>query len=255
MQLFYRTLGEGKPVIILHGVFGSSDNWITPAKLLADKFQLFLLDQRNHGQSPHSDEFDYKVLSEDIKEFIQEHKISNPHIIGHSMGGKAAMRFASENPGLFEKLIVVDIAPKYYPLHHQKILEGLNAIDLKNLESRQQADEILSKYVEEFAVRQFLLKNLYRKDNNEFVWRINLPVLSEKISNVGEAMEENRKVQTKTLFIKGEKSNYIKSGDEELIRKIFPHSEIDIIGDAGHWVQAEKPEEFAFSVKKFLLNN
>ena len=252
MKLFYRELGQGKPLIILHGVFGSSDNWITPAKLLADTFKMYLVDQRNHGQSPHDSDFNYKILSEDLKSFILENEIKEPHIIGHSMGGKVAMEFASENPELLDKLIIVDIAPKYYPPHHQKILEGLNAINLNTLKGRQDADHTLSQYVDEFPVRQFLLKNLYRSDNNQFSWRINLPVLTEKITAVGESMDSEKRVAVETLFIKGEKSGYIKPKDEELIYSIFKSVKIETISEAGHWVQAEKPAEFAAVVKEFL---
>jgi len=252
MKLFYRELGEGQPIIILHGVFGSSDNWITPAKMLSDGRRLYLLDQRNHGQSPKSDEFNNKVMADDLNEFVEDHQVKKPVIIGHSMGGKVAMTFASLYPDKLSKLIVVDIAPKYYPPHHQKILEGLRAIDLKRLESRQQADAILSQYEPELGVRQFLLKNLYRNQENEFSWRINLPVISEKINNVGESLDENIKINLPTLFIRGANSRYIKNTDEPLIKKLFSDIKIETIEGAGHWVQAEKPKEFVEAVRKFL---
>lgn len=252
MKLFYRELGEGQPIIILHGVFGSSDNWLTPAKMLSDRGKLYLIDQRNHGQSPKDDEFNNKVMAEDLKEFVDEHDLKKSILIGHSMGGKVAMTFAALYPQLLSKLIVVDIAPKYYPPHHQKILEGLHAIDLKELENRQQADEIFSQYEPELGVRQFLLKNLYRNQENEFSWRINLPVISQKIDNVGEALDEKSKISIPTLFIRGANSRYIKEADELLIRKIFSDVRIETIEGAGHWVQAEKPKEFVEVVRKFI---
>jgi esterase len=252
MKLFYREIGEGDPIIILHGVFGSSDNWVTPAKMLADKNKIYLLDQRNHGQSPNSSEFSNSVMAEDLKEFIIEHQINGPVIIGHSMGGKVAMTFAYRYENMLKKIIVVDIAPKYYPPHHQKILEGLNSIDLKNLQSRQDADEQLEKYEQSLGVRQFLLKNLYRNQENEFSWRINLPVIAEKINNVGEPLSEDARINIPALFIKGANSQYIKRSDEDLIKRIFSNVEIETIEGAGHWVQAEKPKEFVDAVKKFI---
>lgn len=251
MDLFYRELGKGTPIIILHGVFGSSDNWLTPAKLLADSYKLYLVDQRNHGQSPKNDEFTYTTMANDLRHFIEERNIFKPIIVGHSMGGKVAMTFASLNPEKLGKLIVVDIAPKYYPPHHEKILEGLNAINLKSIKSRQEADEILASYESELGVRQFLLKNLYRNPNNEFEWRINLPIITQKIDNVGEALSEGVRIDVPTLFIRGGKSPYISGNDEEHIRDIFSRVEIKTIEGAGHWVQAEKPHEFVSTVRAF----
>jgi pimeloyl-ACP methyl ester carboxylesterase len=253
MQLFYRELGQGQPLIILHGVFGSSDNWLTPSKMLAQHFHVYLIDQRNHGHSLHSSEFTNKVLADDLGEFIQTHSLARPIIMGHSMGGKVAMEFAARKDSNLAKLIVVDIAPKYYPPHHQKILEGFNAINLSSLKSRQEADEILSLHEPELGVRQFLLKNLYRNDQGEFAWRINLPVLNEKINNIGEPLSETAKINVPTLFVRGEKSRYIKDQDLELIRKIFSDFRLETIAGAGHWVQAEKPKEFLDVVLKFLL--
>ncbi|MBX9852843.1 MAG: alpha/beta fold hydrolase [Cytophagaceae bacterium] len=252
MKLHYRELGQGKPVIVLHGVFGTSDNWITPAKILSEQYKLYLLDQRNHGQSPHSDEFNNSIMAEDLKDFIEAQNILKPVVIGHSMGGKVAMNFAVRYGHMIDKLIVADIAPKYYPPHHQKILQGLNSIDLKNLKTRQEADEQLARYESDISTRQFLLKNLYRNDNNEFAWRINLPVITEKINNVGEALGENVRVNIPTLFIRGGNSNYIKKEDEILIEKIFADVRIETIEGAGHWVHAEKGKEFGDLVKKFV---
>ncbi|HEY3429551.1 MAG TPA: alpha/beta fold hydrolase, partial [Cyclobacteriaceae bacterium] len=163
MKLFFRELGQGQPFIILHGLMGSSDNWLTQAKMLSDEYKLYLVDQRNHGQSPHSDQFDYQVLANDLKDFIVDNGIQKPIVLGHSMGGKAAMNFAIANPDLLDRLIIVDIAPKAYPIHHDNIVEGLKAISINTLQTRNEADEILSRHVPEPDVRQFLLKNLSRK--------------------------------------------------------------------------------------------
>lgn len=251
MKLNYKTFGEGKPLIILHGVFGSLDNWLTVGKSLAEKFRVYLLDLRNHGDSFHDSEFTYEAMSKDLVNFIKENKIDNPVIIGHSMGGKVAMKFAVNNPDLFEKLIVVDISPRAYPPHHQKILSGLESIDLKTLKSRKEADDKLSEYIPELGVRQFLLKNLAREDGS-FKWKINLPIISKKIENVGEGLEDKLVSDKPTLFIRGEKSDYIKNSDNLSIIAIFPNSEIKTVKNAGHWVHAENPDAVIELVIDFI---
>jgi esterase len=250
MKLFYRESGEGQPLIILHGLFGSSDNWYSHAKTFAPYFKVYLVDQRNHGQSPHSDEFDYKILTEDLEEFVEEHAIKDPVIMGHSMGGKTAMNFAVKNPQKLSQLIVSDIVPKSYPVHHDHILEGLMAIDLKVTKSRTEADQVLSNYISEPDVRQFLLKNLSRNEQG-FEWKINLEGINKNIELIGEGMQYPGTYTGSCLFIKGARSNYYKPGDEETITKIFPNAHFEIL-DTGHWVQAEKPQEFAKTVLTFL---
>ncbi len=250
MKLFFRESGQGQPLIILHGLFGSSDNWFSHAKTFAPFFKVYLVDQRNHGQSPHSDEFNYKALTLDLEEFINEHAIEKPIILGHSMGGKTAMNFAVKNPDKLSDLIVVDIVPKYYPVHHDQILEGLESIDLNTLQSRNEADQLLSKHVPEPDVRQFLLKNLSRNENG-FEWKINISGIDKNIEQIGAALEYPGTYGNRSLFIKGAKSNYYKPGDEELIKKIFTKAEIQTI-NTGHWVQAENPQEFAKIVLTYL---
>ena len=251
MKLFYRQSGQGSPLIILHGLFGSSDNWYTLAKVFAERFTVYLVDQRNHGQSPQSVEFDYKLLTEDLEEFIQEHAIQKPFIMGHSMGGKAAMNFAIKYPGQLSKLIVVDIVPKAYPVHHDAILDGLKAIPLTGLGSRNEADKILSDYVPEPAVRQFLLKNLSRKNEGGFEWKINLEAIDRNIEQMGVDLIFSGKYDGPSLFVKGKKSNYYGDDDEALIKTIFPKAEFAAL-DTGHWVQAEKPDEFSKLVLNYL---
>lgn len=252
MKLHFQELGEGKPIIILHGLFGSSDNWLTIGKKLADKYKVYLLDQRNHGDSPHADTHNYKEMSADLKQFIEDHKIDKPHIIGHSMGGKTAMYFAVKNPDLYDKLVVVDIAPKAYPVHHDTILEGLNSIKLSELESRNDADKALAEFVHEKGVRQFLLKNLTRGEDKNFVWKINLPVIEKNIEDVGKGLEEKLATEKDTLFIGGKNSDYIKSEDHIAILNFFPNSKIEMIEGAGHWIHAEKPEAFLKVLEDFL---
>jgi len=256
MQLFYRLPEEvqkpGDDLIIMHGIFGSSDNWLTVSKQFTPFHRVYILDLRNHGRSPHSEEFNYKVMVEDLKEFLEEHKIKDPVILGHSMGGKVAMNFAVAYPELLKKLVVVDIAPKYYRPHHQTILEALTTLDLDSIEKRQDAEEHLTKYIPEVGVRQFLLKNLYRDEDGKFAWRINLPVLNRKIELVGEALAPGMKFNKPTLFIRGGESKYIKDEDWKTITDIFPEAELETIELAGHWVQAEAPNEFAEILLKFL---
>lgn len=251
MNLFFRKSGNGKPLIILHGLFGSSDNWFSLAKVFSERYTVYAIDQRNHGQSPHSDEFNYPLLTEDLEGFLKMHLIENPFVIGHSMGGKTAMNLAIKNPATIEKLIVVDIAPKSYPVHHDKILEGLAAIPIDTLSSRTEADKILSEYVQDMSVRQFLLKNLSRNSEGKFEWKINIFAIEKHIEEIGEGMQYEGVFQKPALFVKGARSNYFKPGDDELILKLFPQAILKIV-DAGHWVQAEKPQEFVETVLNFL---
>ena len=253
MKLFFREQGQGQPMIILHGLFGSSDNWLTQAKLFAPHYRVMSIDQRNHGQSPHSDDFDYQCMVGDLDEFIEDQKLNEPIIIGHSMGGKAAMNLAVAHPEKISKLIVVDIAPRAYNLEHYTIVEGLKAIDVGNLTSRNEADTVLSEHVPEPDVRQFLLKNLQRKSTGGFSWKINLPVIAEKLSNIGLDLQFEGQFEKPTLFIRGAKSKYVRDEDWHRIIKIFPSAKLETM-DTGHWVQAEKPQEFADVVMKWLSN-
>ncbi|PWJ44766.1 alpha/beta fold hydrolase [Sediminitomix flava] len=251
MNLFYRESGEGEPLIVLHGLFGSSDNWMPQTKILSEKYRVFLVDQRNHGQSPHADEWNYEVMVEDLKAFIEEYDIKNPNILGHSMGGKVAMLFAVKYPELINKLIVVDISPRYYPVHHHSILAGLHSLDLSEIKSRGQADKALAQYVSELGVRQFLLKNLSRTSDG-FEWKINLDVISNNIEEVGKALPEGSSCETPTLFIGGTLSDYILEKDQEEIPTIFSDVRIEMVEGANHWVQAVKPQELITLVTEFI---
>ncbi len=252
MNLHYRTLGEGQPVIILHGIFGTSDNWQTFGKQLATDYQIFLIDQRNHGLSPHSDTFDYPAMAEDIHEFIQQHQLDNPIIIGHSMGGKAAMFYAVTHPNELAKLIVVDIAPRQYPVHHQHILNAMSGVDLVSATSRKDIEDQLKPHLPDFGVRQFLMKNLKREDNNSFSWKLNLPVIQENIENVGVAVDTTVTVKKPTLFVRGAKSDYIRTEDKALIQAIFPQATVVTVENAGHWVHAEQPKALYKVLIEFL---
>lgn len=251
MNLFYRKVGEGKPLIILHGLFGSSDNWLTHARVLGEKHTVYLVDQRNHGASPHDDEFTYEMMVQDLLQFIKQHDLIRPDILGHSMGGKVAMLFAAKYPDQINKLIVVDIAPKFYPVHHNVILEGLTAIPVQSIGNRQEADEILANYVAIPPVRQFLLKNLKRVKDG-FEWKMNLGIIYEHIANVGNGLEDDETFDHETLFIRGSESDYIVDSDIPDLNAHFPKNDLVTIHGASHWVHVEEPEQLLNAVRIFL---
>jgi pimeloyl-ACP methyl ester carboxylesterase len=253
IKLHSTVLGEGQPFIILHGFLGMSDNWKTLGNKFAEAgFQVHLLDLRNHGRSPHTPEMNYEVMAKDIFDYCETHKLKNTILLGHSMGGKVAMLAAGKYPDLIDKLIVVDISPKYYAPHHQQIMEGLTALEKQNLTSRGDAGEFLSKFVEDQGTRLFLLKNLYWETKEKLSVRLNLKVLKETIEEVGAALPPRFKFEKPTLFIKGGNSNYITKEDEPLIIQYFPNAEIKIVPNAGHWVHAEKTKDFYDNVKSFV---
>lgn len=251
MELFYREFGSGKPLIILHGLFGSADNWMTQAKILAEHFHVFTVDQRNHGLSPHSTVHDYLAMMEDLNDFFVQRKLSEAIVLGHSMGGKTAMNFAIRYPAKVKKLIVVDIMPKAYPIHHDKILTGLKSMRLAELPSRNQADAELAKHIEEPEVRQFLLKNLSREKTGGFSWKMNLDAIDQNIEEMGVGLVVDGRYQKPSLFIVGARSNYFAFADEVALKNYFPNYTLAEM-DTGHWVQAEKPMEFVEVVMKFL---
>lgn len=254
MKLFFRQAGEAGPaIVILHGIFGSSDNWLTISKTIAARgFRVFALDQRNHGHSPRADAQDYRSMAADLREFLLDQGLDAPILVGHSMGGKTVMQYAIDYPGTFAKLVVVDIAPKFYPIHHADLIRGLNAIDLMNLTNRNEADTLLSRYEPSLTVRQFLLKNLYRNEQGRFDWRINLPVIERELHGIGDELSGTRIVTEPTLFMRGSESPYILDEDIPNIKRLFPNAQIETIPGAGHWIQAEKPTEFVDALMNFL---
>ncbi|MFD2822177.1 alpha/beta fold hydrolase [Lacinutrix iliipiscaria] len=253
MQLYSNIIGQGKPFIILHGFLGMSDNWKTLGNQFAENnFEVHLVDQRNHGRSFHDDLFNYEVLVEDLKAYCDAHKLDDIILLGHSMGGKTAMLFATTYPELVSKLIVADISPRFYPIHHDAILEGLSALDFEQLKSRGEADNVLSQYVSDFGTRQFLLKNLYWIEKGKLALRINLEVLKENVSEVGEALPIHAKFSEATLFLRGDKSEYIAIHDEAIIKRHFPEAKIETIANAGHWLHAENPKAFYQAVLDFV---
>jgi esterase len=253
MLLHSNILGQGQPFIILHGFLGMSDNWRTLGKRFAEQgYQVHLVDQRNHGRSFNSDIFNYEVLVEDLKRYCIEYNLKNLIFLGHSMGGKTAMLFAAKYPELISKLIVADIAPRYYPKHHESILKGLSALDFEVLKTRKEAEDVLAHYVSEFSRRQFLLKNLYWKEKGQLDLRINLKALKENIEEMGKALPINSIFRGEALFLKGEKSNYITLNDDALIKAHFPKAILKTISNAGHWLHAENPKDFFEEVIRYV---
>ncbi len=251
--LHSKILGEGKPLCILHGFLGMSDNWKTLASSYAEKgFQVHLIDQRNHGKSFHSEAFNYEVLANDLNNYLSHHDIDSTALIGHSMGGKTAMQFACTFPEKTNKLLIADIAPKYYPPHHHQIITGLNALNLNEITSRSDADAALKKHINDFGVRQFLLKNLYWNADKKLAFRFNLAVLSEKMEEIGENINSTDTFEGPVLFLKGNKSEYITELDFENIKKHFPNAKLDTIDNAGHWLHAENPAQFLKKSLAFL---
>lgn len=252
MILNFRTLGEGEPLIILHGVFGSSDNWQSQARAFAEKYKVYLVDLRNHGNSFHSDAFDYRVMSEDVQALMKSEGLEKAHVLGHSMGGKVAMYLACQFPQLVTQLIVVDIAPKYYLPHHQQIFQGFRSVTLSSLQSRKDADTQMSTIITDFGVRQFILKNLYRNKDGEFSWKLNLSAIENNIEKVGAGLPEAYSYSGPVLFVGGSKSSYIQPEDNADISRRFPNSKLVTVEGAGHWVHAEKPADLIATVLEFL---
>ncbi len=242
----------GTPLLVFHGLFGMLDNWGSFGKEMGEFYPVHLIDLRNHGKSFHSPEMSHDDLSEDILNYMNSYKFEKINLLGHSLGGKAVMQFAIKYPAKVERLIVVDISPKAYPPHHQGIIKALESVDFQTVTSRQEVEEILHQYIPEKSVIQFLTKNLYWTEDKKLCWRFNLKTLSDKYSEfVSNAIKAG--VYTgETLFVSGEKSNYILPQDEYQIKQQFPKAKIVTIKNAGHWVQAENPTDFNKVVKDFL---
>lgn len=267
MQLFYRHFGEGPALIILHGLYGSSDNWVSVGRELAEDYEVFIPDQRNHGNSPHTDAHNYQVLTGDLLGFMDSNKIKKANILGHSMGGKTAMFFATSYPERVQSLIVIDISPRAYnvenqpsphTLDHAGVMKAMLETNLSHADSRMDIDMMLADKIKSQRVRQFLLKNITRKDKNSFKWKINLKALSENLESILDGLEP-AKIKPGSgitgfpvLFIKGENSDYISDPDYPIIHTLFPAAEILSISNAGHWVHAEQPELLIKNIRYFL---
>ena len=244
-MLYSKIEGSGKPLLILHGFLGMSDNWKTlGVQFASEGFEVHILDLRNHGRSFQSEEFSYELMVQDIVQYCEEHHLEKINMIGHSMGGKTAMLLAARYPNLVEKLIVADIGPKYYAPHHQDILAGLNAVDFSQKPSRNEVEATLSNYIPDFGTRQFLLKNLYWQEPGQLAFRFNLAVFNKKITEIGVSLPAELRFEKPTLFIRGGNSNYILDEDIAAIKEQFPNVSIETIPNAGHWLHAENPALF-----------
>ena len=252
MKLNFKKLGEGKPLLILHGLFGSSDNWGSLGKRFSEKNTVYLIDLRNHGRSPHSNEMTYSDMANDLLELIKDEKIISPTILGHSMGGKVALMFAKNYPEYLDKLIIADIGLKAYPMHHEEILKGLNSVDLEKTTSRSHAQELIKKHISSLGIQQFLLKNLYWIEKGKLAWRMNLKQIEINIDEILKEINIGNS-ELNTLFLRGELSNYILEGDFQNIQTAFPNGEIKTIKNVGHWLHAENPSEFYNLVNEFII--
>ncbi len=253
MVLNYKKFGTGFPVIILHGLLGSLDNWQGIAKKLAEKFEVYIIDQRNHGKSPHSDEFNYNLLSNDLLEFFTQQNIAKAYLIGHSMGGKAVMTFALQHPGKVEKLVVVDAAPVSYPDHHSKIFNALFEADVAHATSREQVQDLLRERLKDETTVQFLLKGLARDEaGTHFSWKFNVDSLWKNYKYIAGPLPVSGAYNGKALFVKGELSDYINKNNYPAINVLYPNNELTEVKGAGHWVHADKPAEFIKEVERFL---
>jgi esterase len=243
---------DAPALVLLHGIFGTASNLAVIARALAADYRVISFDLPNHGRSSHSDAMSFTSMADAVCEAMNEQDIASAHLLGHSMGGKVAMQIAASSPDRVNKLIVSDIAPVEYRPHHNKILDGLNSIDLERLESRRDAEQQLAVFIDESFVRQYLLKNLYRNDEGEFAWRMNLKVITQCYDQLVLPLREGEPFIGETLFIKGELSNYIRPEHQATIEHWFPHASFKMIQGAGHWLHAEKPVAFNNVVRKFL---
>lgn len=252
MQLHFKQLGSGEPLVLLHGLFGSGDSWFGVAPKLAEKFHVLAPDLRNHGHSPHHPEMDYPLMAADVEKFFAAQKIERACVIGHSMGGKVAMQFALDFPARVKKLVVVDMAPRSYKRTHDHIFAALLALDLPSFQTRQQIEDALAPAIPSLNLRRFLLKNLGRDEQGKLIWKMNLRGVAENYFHLGKVLSEEKFFAGPTLFIRGGRSDYINAADEVEIRRQFPAAEIQDIPAAGHWVHADAPEEFVRLVLDYI---
>lgn len=261
MKLFFREYGSGPPLIILHGLYGSSDNWISIAKSISDRFTVFLPDQRNHGQSPHSSVHDYESMKSDLYDLINELKLKKFFLAGHSMGGITAMNFAMTWPEKLYGLLIADISPivsdASYSIvfnQHQEILNSILSINLSGTKSRKEVESLLAFRIKSEKTRRFILKNLKREPDNSFSWKLNASAILKNLSSIMEGIKSGNEERSEitgfpVFFLKGEFSDYLPESDFVKIRYFFPAAEFVIIPRSGHWIQADNPE----AVKKILL--
>ncbi len=252
MQLHYKVSGTGPPLIILHGLFGMLDNWQTVARALENNFTVYLIDQRNHGKSPHIATHTYPEMAADLASFFSQHSISSAYVTGHSMGGKTAMQFALDYPEKVKKIIVVDMGVKRYPGGHDAIFDALQSFDPGHISTRSEAEKMLMHRIPDQGTRQFVLKNLTREQDGTYHWKFNLPALTENYISGILAPVTGSPSAIPALFIRGENSNYIPDSDWNGIQKLFPVSALVTISGAGHWVHADRPLQLINEISLFL---
>jgi pimeloyl-ACP methyl ester carboxylesterase len=252
MQLHFKTFGTGRPLVILHGLFGDGDNWHGVATRLADRFRVLVPDLRNHGRSPHSAEMSYPAMAGDVAELLAAQGLTAADVLGHSLGGKVAMQLALTRPGLVQKLIVADMAPRAYPPLHLEILAALQALDVGSFTSRPEIEAVLAGAVPSQRLRRFLLKNLARNAGGTFEWRMNVTALADSYPHLLAAVTGPQPYAGPALFIRGGRSEYVQPADEPLILELFPRAEFRTIANAGHWVHTDAPEEFLRLTREFL---
>jgi len=257
--LNHRITGEGEPLILLHGLFGSLENLGGISRRLQDRWQIHALDARNHGASPHTESMDYPSMAADVLAYMDRQGLETAALLGHSMGGKTAMQVALTAPQRVRRLIVADIAPVTYHPHHDAILEGLKSLDLSRVHSRSEADRMLAEFVDSVPTRQFLLKNLERIPREQqqaggpvFRWRLNLPVIDACYEQLTRAPEGEGPYTGPVLFLKGADSAYIQEKHRDTILRLFPAAEVRVIQGTGHWLHAEKADTFAALCRRFL---
>ncbi|WP_422132660.1 MULTISPECIES: alpha/beta fold hydrolase [unclassified Endozoicomonas] len=253
MKLYARQQGEGEHLVSVHGLFGSQENLGAINRQLAERFMVHGLDVRNHGRSPHDDAMDYPVMAADVVEYLDDQQIEKAHLLGHSMGGKVVMEVALTHPERVNKLAVMDIAPVHYRVRrHDDVFAGLFAVDLETIQKRGDADHALRQHVEELAVRTFLLKNLYRNDEGNYRWRMNLEAIHHNYLNISAGHSGKESFEGDVLFLKGGNSDYILAEHREEVLKRFPKAAMREIAGTGHWLHAEKPELVARTLMRFL---
>ncbi len=253
MKLFYKKYGDaGDPVFILHGVFGMLDNWHNIARKLSADYTVYTVDQRNHGHSPHAPSMLYEEMADDLAELLNALQISSAHILGHSMGGKTAMKFAAMHPDKVRSLIVADIAPRAYKGGHIELMDALDSIDFSKVERRSDADEQLSRFIEDQNIRSFLLKNLYLMETGIYGYRMNLPAIRNNYEHIIDSVHLAWPFSGPALFLKGEYSGYVRKDDEEEIISYFPDAQFITIPTSGHWIHAENPGAFLTALRNFL---
>jgi len=255
MELHFQKYGDGYPLIILHGLFGMSDNWTSHARRLATYFSVYTLDQRNHGRSGWHSDFNYRVMADDLLQFMKCESIEDCFLLGHSMGGKTAMTFALEFPEKVSKLIIADISPDAYNNRHDILIDAMLSVDLADKKSRSEVEAVLQKTIVDERIRHFLLKNLYWKDRTILAWKANLDVILQNLHEVFKEIESASSFLKPSLFIRGGNSHYILDNHIPGINRLFPGSVIETIEGASHWLHAEKPDEFLSLVYSFLARD